>query len=146
MAARVGDFEYAVCLPQTDEEGALAAAERMLAKESAGLIVGMAVSPGDGEDAESLLDKARRSPLTGMARVVEIRPESQREAFAAIVETLLARESGEFLLAEGQTAAKLKATLRRAAKRAGLELAIWVVGNRVHFKRTNALTTDRQVA
>jgi len=147
MAARVGELEYAVCLPQTDAEGALAAAERILSKHANDdLIVGVAVCPDDGEDVESLLDKAQRTPSTEMGKVADIRRGSQRQPFATIVQTLKARESGEFLLAEGQTVARLKTTLRRAAKRAGLELTIWAEGNRVHFKRANALITDRKVA
>jgi GGDEF domain-containing protein len=65
-----GDREYIFCLPHTDDEGAEVLANRLTSEFADHIpFVGVACFPGDGDDAETLLDKA----LLGQRAIVPSR-------------------------------------------------------------------------
>lgn len=57
-AARLGGDEFAVVLPNTDTEGAIRTAKRIVARLHVGASIGIAVFPDDGATAEELLAHA----------------------------------------------------------------------------------------
>jgi hypothetical protein len=50
--------------------------------------------------------------------------------------------SGEVPVLEGQTIAAAKSKVRRAAKRAGIELRVWEESGAIHFERQEALEQE----
>ena len=139
LAARINEGEYAVCLPQTSAEGAAVAVARLL-EDTGGYAVSafMAHCPGDGMDYESLAERAQ--PFA---------PEEQHEDEPDSVSTGLtllslveSSASGEVAVPEGQNVRNTKAKLRRAAKRAGVDLRIWDDDGVVRFERLEPIRRE----
>jgi GGDEF domain-containing protein len=139
LAARIGDREYAVCLPHTTEEGADTAAARLL-KNSGGYSVTaqMAFCPRDGLDYEALAGRAE--PYTpGLPRTNEsAAPGGNLQLLKLLGES----PAGEIPVPAGQTMRSAKAKLRRASRRAGIDIRIWEENGAVHFERLEPMRQE----
>ncbi|HEY7465098.1 MAG TPA: diguanylate cyclase [Dehalococcoidia bacterium] len=139
LAARINEREYAVCLPHTTEEGADTAAGRLLNNSGAyQLETLMAFCPRDGIDYETLIDRATPyTPSAPQARDAGSVPESLQ-----LVRLLDTTPAGEIAVPEGQTIRGVKAKMRRASKRAGVEIRIWEENGTIHFERLEPLRQE----
>jgi GGDEF domain-containing protein len=132
LAARINEREYAVCLPHTTEEGADTAAGRFLKNTHAYSVTAhMAFCPRDGLDYESLVDRAQVY-TPGAAHPHE---SAAVESNLQLVKLLGATPAGEVTVPEGQTVRGTKAKMRRASRRAGVEIRIWEENGAIHFER-----------
>jgi GGDEF domain-containing protein len=167
LAAKVGEWQYAVCLPQTDEAGARVVASRVLNGSGAfAFAAGLAMCPRDGLELETLLIKARASQAAGELEVADERyyqadAEVEDTSRAAVpiedklpvpatvidlVQVLANKSSGELPIEEGSSARTVKATLRRASRKAGVELKIWERDGVIFFERIDVTAPASDVA
>jgi GGDEF domain-containing protein len=139
LAARISEREYAVCLPHTTEEGADTAAGRLLNNSGAYQIETlMAFCPRDGVDYETLIDRAAPyTPAAPRPHDTGSVPESLQ-----LVKLLDTTPAGEITVPEGQTIRSVKAKMRRASKRAGVEIRIWEENGAIHFERLEPLRQE----
>jgi GGDEF domain-containing protein len=139
LAARITEREYAVCLPHTTEEGADTAAGRLLNNSGAYRVEAlMAFCPRDGIDYETLVDRAMPyTPPAPRAREAGSVPESLQ-----LVKLLDTTPAGEIAVPEGQTIRSIKAKMRRASKRAGVEIRIWEENGTIHFERLEPMRQE----
>jgi GGDEF domain-containing protein len=134
MAAKLGEREYVICLPHADEDGAAAVARRLIEKRrpDQSFLIGMAVHPREGNDLEALLERARRS-LAAEVPETMTSDAANRRRYAEILHAVSHEPSGEIPVKAGETARGLKLKLRRAAKRAGVELSIWERAGTIYY-------------
>ncbi len=138
LAARINEREYAVCLPHTTEAGADTAAGRLLKNSGAYSVTAfMALCPRDGIDYETLVDRAQIYTLPAPSA-----RESGTVASLQLVQFLGTTPSGEIPVAEGQTVRGTKAKMRRASKRAGVEIRIWEENGMIHFERQEPMRQE----
>jgi GGDEF domain-containing protein len=143
LAARINEREYAVCLPHTDEEGADSAADRML-KNSTGYSVSafMALCPRDGIDYESLVERAIPYEPGASSVTQTSEPEPAPANIIQLAHLLGTQPTGEIAVPEGQTVRGTKAKMRRASKRAGVDVRIWEENGMVHFERLEPMRQE----
>jgi hypothetical protein len=138
LVGRVGEFEYAVCMPNTDEQGAAAAVQRIMELEGqSSLSINAALCPRDGEDLASLLWRCEH-PVETITPLPELVSEVVPNRYSEIVQRLTTEMSGALQLEEGESARTAKLRLRRASKRLGVELEIWEEAGLIHFQRVDA--------
>ena len=131
LAARINEREYAVCLPQTTEEGAAIAATRLLKNSGSYHVTAfMALCPRDGTDYETLVRRARVFKPPPSSKV-----KKKPSAGLQLVNLLGSTPAGEVTVPEGGTVRATKAQLRRASKRAGVDIRIWEESGAIHFER-----------
>jgi GGDEF domain-containing protein len=131
LAGRINEGEYAVCLPQTSEEGADTAALRLLKNAGAYAVTAyLAISPRDGDDYETLSQNAKVYIPSAPAA----KPEFDSTNYLHLAQMIADATSGEVAVAEGQTVRGTKAKLRRASKHCGIDIRIWEADGAVHFE------------
>ena len=139
LAARINEREYAICLPHTTEEGADTAAGRLLKNSSAySVSAHMALCPRDGLEYETLVDRAQ--PYT--PSLPKARETGAASSNLQLVKLLGASPAGEIAVAQGQTLRSAKAKLRRASRRAGVDIRIWEENGALHFERQEPLRQE----
>ncbi|HLG10822.1 MAG TPA: diguanylate cyclase [Dehalococcoidia bacterium] len=139
LAARIHEREYAICLPHTTEEGADTAASRLLKNSGAYTVHAfMAFCPRDGIDYESLVDRAE--PYTPKA--TRAREPGALSPNLQLVKLIGSTPAGEIAVPEGQTVRSTKAKMRRASKRAGVDIRIWDENGMIHFERQEAMRQE----
>jgi hypothetical protein len=133
MAAKFGDREYVICLPHADEAGAAAVAQRLLRRGRENqFLLGMAAFPREGQDLETLVERARRTLSAELPEQLAGANDTRRR-YAEILHAVSTEPSGQLPVEAGETARGLKVKLRRAAKRAGVELSIWERAGTVYY-------------
>ena len=135
LAARTGDREFALCLPHTSVEGALSLAWRI--SQNVGsykVTMRKATAPDQGFDFDALYTAAEGFiPEEPIARPVE-----QPSSHLQLAQLVKASPYGEVPITDGQTIRSGKAKLRRAAKRAGVEIRVWDADGALHFERLDS--------
>jgi diguanylate cyclase (GGDEF)-like protein len=133
LACRVEDREFALCLPHTDDEGALSLAWRI--SQNVGsykMTTRKAIAGVQGFDFDALYEAAEVfTPQEPVAKAPVAEPSTQLQ----LVKLIKSAPYGEVPVAEGQTMRGTKSKLRRAAKRAEVEVRIWEADGVVHFER-----------
>jgi GGDEF domain-containing protein len=139
LAARITEREYAVCLPHTTEEGADTAASRLLNNSGAYKVEAlMSFCPRDGIDYDALVGRAMPyTPSAPRTREAGAVPENLQ-----LVKLLDTTPAGEIAVPEGQTIRSIKAKMRRASKRAGVEIRIWEENGTIHFERLEPMRQE----
>ena len=139
LVARIDERTYGVCLPETTLQGAKSVATRLLQAAGAYAVTAkLALCPGDGMDYDALVARAR----------VFAPPPGGNGASAAVsgglplVQLLGTTISGEIAVPQGQTVRGTKAKIRRASRRAGVELRIWEENGAVRFERIEAVPQE----
>lgn len=132
LASRTGEREFALCLPHTGEEGALSLAWRISQNIGAYKVtVRKALSPDHGLDFDALYEAAEAfTPAEPVAKPVE-EPSSHLQ----LIQLVKTTPYGEVPIPEGQTLRNTKSKLRRASKRAGINIRIWEANGVLHFER-----------
>lgn len=142
LASRTGEREFALCLPHTGDEGALSLAWRI--SQNAGsyrVTMRKALAPDQGFDFDALYEAAEAfTPQEPVAK-----PAEQPSTHLQLVQFVKNSPFGEVPIPEGQPARNTKTKLRRASKRAGIEVRIWEAAGVVHFERL-ASSQQRGVA
>jgi GGDEF domain-containing protein len=143
LASRVGEREFALCLPHTGDDGAMSLAWR-ISQNTGSYQVTMrkAMAPDQGFDFGALYEVAEAFAPYDPAPP---KPSKQPSDHLQLVQLVKNFPYGEVAVAEGQTARNTKAKLRRAAKRAGVPVRIWEAEGVLHFERL-AATQQRGVA
>jgi GGDEF domain-containing protein len=137
LAGRINEREYAVCLPHTTLEGAHRAVARLLENASGYQVAAyVALCPRDGTDFDALIEQAQ--PFDPEAVIAPQPAEAAASESVSLVQMLGTLPSGEIEVLDGQTVSSTKAKVRRASKRADVEVRIWEEDGTIHFERLNA--------
>jgi GGDEF domain-containing protein len=135
LASRTAEREFALCLPHTGEEGALSLAWRISQNVGAyTMTMRKAVAPDNGFDFEALYGASEiftpQQPIS--------KPLEQPSTHLQLVQMVKNSPYGEVPITEGQTPRAAKTKLRRASKRAGVEIRIWEANGVLHFEHVDA--------
>jgi diguanylate cyclase (GGDEF)-like protein len=132
LASRIGEREFALCLPHTPVDGALTLAWRVSQNvASYNVVMRRALAPDDGFDFDTLYEKAEVfTPSEPAPKSVE-EPSSHLE----LVKLVKSAPYGEIAIREGESVRNTKTKLRRASKGAGVDLRIWDEDGAIHFER-----------
>jgi len=132
LAARIDEREFALCLPHTGEEGAMSLAWRISQNAGAyNVTMRKAIAPGQGLDFDSLYEAAEAfTPEDAAAR-----PAQAVSTHLQLVQLVKTAPYGEVPIVEGQTPRNTRSRLRRAAKRAGVDIRVWEANGAIHFER-----------
>lgn len=145
LMTKLGESEYAVCLPQTPGVGAKAVARRLMqGMNRDSLVIRLAICPKDGSEFDDLLASARVYKIAEGQRTVEMVKEQSSPIDLA--ERVAKETSGRLQIEIGETARSLKLKLRRASRKAGVDLKIWEKDGFVLFERTDAKAPATDVA
>jgi GGDEF domain-containing protein len=132
LASRIDEREFALCLPHTGEEGALTVAWRI--SENVGaykVTMRKAMAPDQGFDFDALYEAAEvftpEKPVT--------KPVEEPSSHLQLVQLVKNSPFGEVPIPDGQTPRNAKTKLRRASKRAGVDIRIWEANGVLHFER-----------
>jgi len=132
LASRTDEREFALCLPHTAEEGSLTLAWRVAQNVgSYKVTMRKATAPDDGFDFDALYEKAEVFTPTEPAPKAVEEPSSHLQ----LVQLVKTEAYGEVAVPEGQTTRNTKSKLRRASKRAGVDIRIWEENGAIHFER-----------
>ena len=139
LAAKIDPRTYALCLMHSDEQNARAAIRRLLGRlqslESPD--IALAMCPPDGSDVASLLAAAQAVDLNEpVALHSRIRRKTQ-----PLGELLTEQAAGEVALKPEETFAQARARVRRASKRAGINVKVWEVDGALRFERVDLPAT-----
>ncbi len=133
LASRIGEHEFALCLPHTGEEGISSLAWRISQNVSAyELTMRRALAPDQGFDFQALSEAAEVFiPQKPVSKATVDTPSTHPE----LVQLVKSSPYGEVPIAAGQTTRSAKTKLRRASKSAGIEVRIWEAAGVLHFER-----------
>jgi GGDEF domain-containing protein len=134
LASRTGEREFALCLPHTGEEGAQSLAWRI--SQNVGsykVTMRKALAPDQGFDYDALCEAAEE--FTPVEPVSKAAVEEGPSTHLQLVQLIKNAPYGEVGVPEGQTSRNTKTKLRRAAKRAGVDIRIWEANGTIHFER-----------
>jgi GGDEF domain-containing protein len=132
LASRITDREFALCLPHTGDEGAMSLAWRVWQNAGAYKVtMRKASAPDQGFDFDALYEAAEEFTPSEPAPKLVAEPSTHLQLVQLVKDT----PYGEVALQEGQTARSAKLKLRRASKRAGVEIRIWEADGAIHFER-----------
>jgi diguanylate cyclase (GGDEF)-like protein len=132
LASRTSEREFALCLPHTVEEGALTLAWRI--SQNVGqykVTMRKAIAPEDGLDFDELSAKATEFTPSQPASKPQVEPSTHLE----LVQMVKTAPDGEVAIRDGESVRGAKTKLRRAAKRAGVDIRIWDENGAIHFER-----------
>jgi GGDEF domain-containing protein len=132
LASRIDDREFALCLPHTGEQGAMSLAWRISQNIGAYQVtVRKAMAPDQGLDFDALYEVAEAfTPQDTAAKPVQ-----EPSTHLQLVQLVKSSPYGEVPVPDGQTTRNTKSKLRRAAKRAGVDVRIWEADGTIHFER-----------
>ncbi len=136
LASRTGNREFALCLPHTGEEGALSLAWRISQNVGAYKVtMRKAMAPDQGFDFDALYEVAEAfTPEEPVAKSVDEGPSTHLQ----LVQLVKNSPYGEVPIPEGQTIRNTKSKLRRASRRADVDIRIWEANGVLHFERLAA--------
>jgi hypothetical protein len=98
----------------------------------------MSFCPRDGIDYDALVGRAMPyTPSAPRTREAGAVPENLQ-----LVKLLDTTPAGEIAVPEGQTIRSIKAKMRRASKRAGVEIRIWEENGTIHFERLEPMRQE----
>jgi GGDEF domain-containing protein len=132
LASRTDEREFALCLPHTGDDGARSLAWRI--SQNVGsykVTMRKALAPDQGFDYDALYEAAEIFvPEEPVARPVQ-----EPSTHLQLVQLIKNEPYGEVPIPEGQTLRNTKSKLRRASKRAGVDVRIWEANGILHFER-----------
>jgi GGDEF domain-containing protein len=132
LAARIDEREFALCLPHTGEDGAMSLAWRISQNVGAyKATMRRAMAPDQGFDFDALYEAAEVfTPEEPSAM-----PAEEPSSHLQLVQLVKTSPYGEIPMPDGQTTRNMRSKLRRAAKRAGVDVRIWEANGVMHFER-----------
>lgn len=141
FAARLEVGRFGVCLPHASEEGSRAAAKRLMSQLEApeSVRISLAVCPDAGLELNHLLTEA----VSIDAAPVPAGPPSSP---IDLLDRLRSEASGEVIIEAGETAKSARNRLRKAARKAGVQIRIWESDGALRFERVSPAAPEREVA
>jgi GGDEF domain-containing protein len=132
LASRTEEREFTLCLPHTAEEGALSLAWRI--SQNVGqykVTMRKANAPEHGLDFDELYEKAEAFAPSEPAP----KPAEEHSTAGQLEQMVKTALNGEIAIQTGESVRSAKSKLRRASKRAGVDIRIWDENGAVHFER-----------